>query len=222
METWIQIIFLIGSLLTLTALIATDMLLLQTLFLIANLLFLAAGIFSNISVMILMNVCYIAANIYQIIRLYLERSVITIPEKFKIVYQKIFFHMHPNEFIKFAKLGTQHTLEAGQYLCKEGEETNYLRCIMQGDVAIEKKGKIMAYLSGQFFIGEMRYLAHKPISANVLVVNPITYLQWSFETLDKLKEKKRDTYLKISEILGIDLVSKVQKEALDTDTSNLV
>jgi CRP-like cAMP-binding protein len=142
-----------------------------------------------------MNACYILVNCYHIIRLYLERTTLFIPPEFKAIYQTLFSAMRPYEFMKFIKRGQQTSVPKNNFFCREGDEKNFLTLVIDGAVTIEKQSTVLTTLSGYFFIGEMRYLTGKPMSADVRALSELTCIT------------------KLSEALGRDLVHKIQKSS---------
>lgn len=207
-----QIIFLLASLIAIAALFAKDMLILQSIYLLASILFLISSIFFNIPIMMAVNICYISVNLYQIIRIHRERSTAKIPHDLLTVYNSIFSNMHPGEFIKLINLGERGFAAEGEYLYRQGEMRDVLILVLQGDVRIESDNKIISQLHGNFLLGEMRYLTRKPISADVIVHKNVNYISWTYEVLDILQKRRPDIRTKLIEVIGKDLIHKIQKQ----------
>lgn len=211
-----QVVFLVASCITLCALFSKDMLVLQSLYLISSILFLGSSIVFKIPVMIAFNIGYVFVNSYQIVRIYMERSAILLPDDLRELYHQVFSIMRPREFLDFINLGQRDRMSQGGLLCKTGDMHNYLIFMIDGAVFIEKDSTVVTTLSGYYFIGEMRYLTRNPMSADVKAKTDVTYIKWSYDVLETLKIKKHETYTRFLEIMGRDLAIKIHNHQYET------
>jgi hypothetical protein len=66
-------------------------------------------------------------------------------------------------------LSQEMTFQDGQYICSEGEESDYLYYIVSGTLYVYSKGKLVSALSpDDMFMGEMSFLLSNRRSATVV------------------------------------------------------
>jgi hypothetical protein len=212
----VEITFGIGGLFAIASFLAKDILILRILFAIATLLFLVSGILILSPVMILVNSLHVIINMIQIVRLLIERYSLDIPEELRAVYAGVFSIMKPKEFLSLIKMGEKITTSKSKvdYLFRQGDVRDELVLILDGDVLIEKSGKLIARLAKHNFIGEMHFLTSKPMSADVRLVDELTYIHWHNDRLNRLKIKNPIRYANILTVLGQDLIHKIQNTEL--------
>lgn len=84
--------------------------------------------------------------------------------------------------------GKQRDYAAGAVIENEGEDGVAFYLIMDGEVEVRRKGRVLAKLRTGDFFGEMSLLDKKPRSSDVAAVVPTTCLVvpiWSFRGLVK-------------------------------------
>jgi CRP-like cAMP-binding protein len=186
------------------------MLILQCLYFIACILFIISGAIFKVYPMIIVNICYLLVNIYQIVRLLADRSPTLIPYNLRSLYNNLFQDLRPREFLRFLQMGERGTAKINELLYRDGDYTDYMILIMEGEVAIEKNGTFIARLPHYYFLGEMRYLTGGAISANVRVVQDVVFIKWTYQIIAALKKKNPELFAKFYNILSKDLVNKLQ------------
>lgn len=164
--------------------------------------------------MIFFNICYVFVNLLQIIKILLARSTLLLPDDLKKLYLHSFSMMTPREFMLFFKTGTKQIINTGEYLCREGDTNKHLTLLLQGTLIVEKNGQLIANLDQFNYIGEMHYLTHKPMTADVKAKNKITCITWHFDTLKQLKSKNPHTYTRFLETIANDLVAKISHQQI--------
>ena len=209
-----QIFYFVGSMLTISALFSKDMLILQSFYFIASVLMLSAALSTHSTMIIFFNVIYVCVTIYRMIQIYLERSPTILPVELKQLYVQYFSNMTSREFLRFIKLGQKKSIHQGEYLCQEGDLHNELIMMIAGKVAVEKNAKVVCQLLDYSFIGEMRYLTKNPMSASVKALTDVTIIQWSYDSLERLKTIKNETYIKFLEIMGRDMTIKISQQQM--------
>ena len=75
-----------------------------------------------------------------------------------------------------------------------------------------KNEQLICNLKQNYFVGEMRYLMHEPFSADVIVTQPVKYFKWSYEKIDLMQKGYPNFKTKLIEIIGRDLILKLQSE----------
>lgn len=176
----------------------------------SSIIFIVTGVVYHVEWVIFINILYALVNAVQIYFIFLERSAIAISEKYRTAYHVRFLIMQPREFLFFVRLGKTETVKPKTIICEENAHDDILYFILSGTVNVYQKHQLTRQLQANYFIGEMRYLTHRPMSAQVIAEDQVEYIKWDYKALNELKEKKPSTYIKVLTILGSDLVSKIQ------------
>lgn len=209
-----QLLYIVGSAIGLTSFFFTNILFLRSLYLLSSLLFIILGFYFHLTIFIVMNIGYALVNGIQIILLLLSNASIVLPAKFQQVYRDIFYEMRPKEFLYFMHKGKENVLNEDEFICHEGDTQNTLIFMLTGKVSVIKNKVKITELPKHFFIGEMRFLTQKPMSADVIAHNRVEFISWDEATITKLKNTHPDTYRKLLSILGRDLISKLQRHCI--------
>jgi CRP-like cAMP-binding protein len=121
-----------------------------------------------------------------------------------------FAGMSPGDFRKLTKLGTWSTAQDAVTLTTEGQPVSQLHYILDGDVEINKSGRLIAS-SPRIFIGEIAYLRGTSASASVVAKKGATYISWPHEALQKLTGQHDGLKQSLSNVLSSDLAAKVAR-----------
>ncbi|MDG6925404.1 MAG: cyclic nucleotide-binding domain-containing protein [Nitrososphaerota archaeon] len=87
-----------------------------------------------------------------------------------------------------AKSGVERSFDAGHAIVREGETGVGFYLILDGNVEVRKKRKILSTLSAGDFFGEMGLIDDQPRSADVVATTPTSTLcisQWTFAGIVK-------------------------------------
>lgn len=84
----------------------------------------------------------------------------------------------------------EQTFPAGSFLCKEGERDGHLYFLVQGEVAVSKRGAegaahVLAHLSDGTLLGELSWIMGSPCTANIEVQQEALVIQLNGETLTR-------------------------------------
>ena len=115
---------------------------------------------------------------------------------------------------RIAGAGREVTFEKGKTILREGEPGLALLLILEGNVEVRKKGKLLSTLENGGFFGEMTVIDDKPRSADVVAVAPTTCFgltSWAFAGLVR-------TYPEIALAVMKELVRRL-REVQETATT---
>ena len=115
---------------------------------------------------------------------------------------------------RIAGAGREVTFEKGKTILREGEPGLALLLILEGEVEVRKKGKLLSTLENGGFFGEMTVIDDKPRSADVVAVAPTTCFgltSWAFAGLVR-------TYPEIALAVMKELVRRL-REVQETATT---
>lgn len=208
----IQVLVNIGYVFMLAALTVRDILWLRSLLVSAQLSLFSYGIISGNIPVAFWNALFFVINTYQVVRLIQQRRPIDLPEDLIDLYENIFPTMRRREFLYFWQMGNIHELKHKKLISK-GENQKNLLLILSGEVEVKSTGKLIAKLSRGSFVAEMSFLTGEPATADVFVPEKASYISWNQQKLRSLEQLNPDLLIKIQNILGKDLTSKLKKDS---------
>lgn len=192
------------------ALLIRDILWLRAVMMIAGASVIAYGINTSNPVVIFWNCIFISINVFQVIRLILERQQVKVEDELLDIYKNIFPEMTPREFLSFWHMGTYHT-SLDETLCSEGQIQPNLMLLVQGQADVIRDGHAIARLERGSFVAEMGFIAKQPASADVTSRGRIEYISWSRKKLSYMEKANPALFGKLQIILSKDLVHKLKQ-----------
>jgi CRP-like cAMP-binding protein len=143
-----------------------------------------------------------------------ERHALKVPAELREFYEQTFAALTPGEFLKIWKLGAIET-RADQVLVREGERSEQLFFLLDGEVRVEKAARTLARLGRGRFLAEMGFLTGEAASADARAMGSVRYMAWNSGRLRQLRSSSPLLWTKLLSALGKDLVNKI-KIASDT------
>ena len=155
---------------------------------------------------------FVSVNMFQIVRIINERRKRYIEPKIVDLYKTIFKDFSSYEFLNFWKMGKMVNVNDGELIIGDGDYSNSIRLILDGEVKIvNKKGKNLTYLSRGHFIGEISYISRKPAIADVVSNGPVSFIEWNNKKLNDIKETNNNFWIKIQNIILHDMIGKIKR-----------
>lgn len=163
---------------------------------------------------IIWNGVFVAINVYQMVRLLIERRPCHLDERQQQLYQRVFRTLQPREFLALAQLGTWRSVAPGEQLVAEGEVLDQLHVIEAGTLEVLVGERSVAELNAGSFVGEMSFLTGEPTSARVIAnagePRAVEVLSWPREGLRAFLDGHPDTRAALQLILGTDMAAKLR------------
>ena len=209
---FVQVLVNIGYVFMLAALTVRDILWLRSLLVSAQLSLFSYGMISGNVPVAFWNALFFAINTYQVVRLIQQRRPIDLPDDLLDLYKKLFSTMRRREFLYFWQMGNIHDVKHKRLISK-GEHQKNLLLILSGEVEVKSTSKLLAKLSRGSFIAEMSFLPGEPATADVFVPDKASYISWNQQKLHSLEQLNPDLLIKIQNILGKDLTTKLKKDS---------
>ena len=154
---------------------------------------------------------FVSINVFQIIRIVNERRRRYIEPKIVDLYKTIFKDFSSYEFLNFWKIGKIINVNDGELIIRDGDYSNSIRLILDGEVKIVKEGKSLTYLSRGHFIGEISYISKEPAIANVIANGPVSFMEWNNKKLNDIRESNNNFWIKIQNIILHDMIGKIKR-----------
>jgi hypothetical protein len=207
-----------GSLLSLIALMFTDILWLRVFLICAGL----CGIYVNFFVIkprfwpnLLWGAVFLLLNLIQIFRLINERRGEEVKGEEKEIYEDLFKKSFtPHEFRKLISRGSWRTFKQGEELVKENTEIDDVMVIVNGLCDVRSIGHHIAYLKKGQLLGDLEFFheSHSKASATVTAIEPTTVFMWKKSDLKKLFFAHPTLMLGWNSITSNDLLMKLKEQ----------
>ena len=211
---WLQNL---GYAINLLALTVRDVLWLRTVLLPAQLSFLVWGSMQGFVSTVAWNVLFIGINLFQIVRILMERRPIDLPPDLDDIYER-FSEMTRREFLLFWEMGTIRHVRDVRFI-QEGERPRELMLITEGEVEVKKGERSVAKLNRGSFVAELSFLTQEPASACVHALGEVEYNSWNQQKLNRMRKINPDLFLKIQRILGRDVTDKIRMASQREETA---
>jgi len=153
------------------------------------------------------NAVFAVINIVQIAIILKERSGIDFTEEEKELYETLFQHFAPFEFMKLMRIARW------QVVAVEGQVLDNVMMIYNGRLGVEKAGKQFAELLDGNFIGEVSFISGGAATATVRALEPTRYLSWSKKEIEALLKRNPSMRLAMHGMLSSDLSQKLARRA---------
>jgi hypothetical protein len=206
----------IASVLTVIAYILKDILWLRVLTILSCI----AGIAFNYFVpstplwsVIYWNLLFAVINIVQVAIIIRERSGIHFSEEETELYQTLFKHFAPFEFMKLMRIARWSTAKPGDLLAVEGKPIERVMLIYNGQASVVSKGAEVAKLNDGNFIGEVSFITGGSATATVKVLEPTRYISWAKEDIASLLKRNPAMKSAMQGTLSTDLSKKLTRRA---------
>ncbi|MDA4122491.1 MAG: cyclic nucleotide-binding domain-containing protein [Thaumarchaeota archaeon] len=86
----------------------------------------------------------------------------------------LFSGLKPKHIKTIIDSGRQTSYDAGKHIVKEGEDGVGFYLILDGEVEVRRRGKLLSKLGKGDFFGEMSLIDKQPRSADVIAMTPVT------------------------------------------------
>tara|TARA_B100000959_G_C14889969_1_gene586265 strand:+ start:292 stop:921 length:630 start_codon:yes stop_codon:yes gene_type:complete len=153
-------------------------------------------------------IIFILINLVQIMIIFRERRELFIPEQIRDLYDNIFHTKTSREFLHFWDKGEIMHVD-NKTLISRGDNQENLMLVLNGTAEVIRDDKKIATLERGQFIAEISYITGKPASADVLVLNDLTFYVWDKKSLNELRKKNSNIMQKLDHILTLDMAGKL-------------
>jgi hypothetical protein len=154
---------------------------------------------------------FIAINLYQIVRLYLERRPIVLSQDEQKLYDLGFRSLRPREFVSLSLMGEWKSAEAGERVVTEGEPVSCVCIPITGSADVRKQGASIGALRPGHIIGTALALTGEPSPVEVTFTEPARYMRWSLPSLRSFMDKRPDLRVALQGLVNRDLAGKLER-----------
>ncbi len=202
----------LGYLLQLSALMASDVLLLRLLLAVAQTVVATYAISRGVHAIAGWNAVLVGVNIYWVFRILRERRAVSIPSELIEIYEQHFAALSAGEFLRFWAMG-EKPAQLPEALTYEGEVPEALYWLADGSIQLDKQGQPPRTLQTPCFVGEMSVLTNRSANATVTASEDVSRCyRWPRSALDKMRLNQPVVWSRLQSAMGLDLVRKIQRE----------
>jgi hypothetical protein len=154
---------------------------------------------------------FTAINLYQIVRIYLERRPIVLSQDEQKLYDLGFRSLRPREFVSLSLVGEWKNAEAGEKVVTEGEPVSSLCIPITGSADVRKQGASIGALRPGHIIGTALTLTGEPSPVEVTFTEPARYMRWSLPSLRSFMDKRPELRITLQGLVNRDLAGKLER-----------
>jgi hypothetical protein len=118
--------------------------------------------------------------------------------------------LSPRDFRNLARIGKWHRASQETVLTEEAKHLDSLFYVLEGNVSVQKSGRIITPSTG-LFVGEIAFLLGRPASATVKIGPGAEYIEWNGQDLRRLFEKQPGMKGTFASLLNTDMAEKVSR-----------
>jgi CRP-like cAMP-binding protein len=156
-------------------------------------------------------VVFTAINLYQILRLYLERRPVVLSEDEQKLYDMGFGSLRPREFVSLLMAGEWRTAVAGDAVLAEGKPVSSISIAISGTLMVRKGDKDVMPLKPGHVIGTALGLTGQPSPIAAIFTGPARYFCWPIGHIRAFLDKRPDLRLALQSLVNRDLAAKVEE-----------
>ena len=153
---------------------------------------------------------FIAINLFQITRIYLERRPVVLSEDDQKLYDLGFRSLRPREFVALALVGEWKSADAGERMLTEGEPAAAVCVAITGSAEVRKGSERIGALEPGHLIGTALTLTGGPSPVDVVFTGPARYMRWSLPSLRAFMDKRPELRVTLQGLVNRDLAGKVE------------
>jgi hypothetical protein len=154
---------------------------------------------------------FTAINLYQIVRIYLERRPIVLSQDEQKLYDLGFRSLRPREFVSLSLVGEWKSAQAGERVVSEGEPVSSLCIPITGSADVRKQGARIGALRPGHIIGTALTLTGEPSPVEVTFTEPARYMRWSLPSLRSFMDKRPELRITLQGLVNRDLAGKLER-----------
>jgi hypothetical protein len=152
---------------------------------------------------------FMAINAFRIAHLVYETKNVKFSDAERELYETLFRHFSPVEFMKLLRISEWRAAGEGEVLAAEGEDIDDLTLIYNGEVVIEKNGAEVARSRDGTLVGEMSFIQGGAATATVRAARETRLLIWPKEELQKLLKRNPTMDVAMNSVFTSDLTRKL-------------
>jgi hypothetical protein len=148
-------------------------------------------------------------NIYQIVRLYMERRPVVLSPDEQKLYDLAFRSLRPREFLSLALVGQWRDAIAGQKVLTAGTPASAICIAVSGSVDVRKGKEPLGTIKPGTLIGTALALTGDPSPVDAWFSEPARFMCWPLAELRRFIDKRPDLRVSLQGLANRDLAQKL-------------
>jgi hypothetical protein len=154
---------------------------------------------------------FTAINLYQILRIYMERRPVVLSGDEQTLYKMGFGSLRPREFVSLLLAGEWKTAAAGDVVLTEGKPVSAVCIAISGSLKVRKDGEDVMPLKPGHLIGTGLALTGEPSPLGAIFAEPARYFSWPLASIRAFLDKRPDLRLTLQSLVNRDLAAKIEE-----------
>jgi CRP-like cAMP-binding protein len=148
-------------------------------------------------------------NVYQIVRIYLERRPVTLTDDERTLYHLAFRSLRPREFVSLVLLGEWKTAAAGDKVLVEGHAVSSICIAISGTVRVRREGRDVGVIDPGHLIGTALALTGDPSPLDATFTRTARHMCWPLESIRSFMDRRPDLRATLQALVNRDLALKL-------------
>lgn len=159
---------------------------------------------------------FMAINLWQIGRIYLERRPVVLSDEEQKLYDMGFHALRPREFVSLVLAGEWRDAVAGEKVLEEGKVVEAVSIAISGDVEVRRQGAAIGGFTSGNLIGTALALTGEPSPVEATFTAAGRYIRWPLANLRAFADRRPELRLALQRLVNKDLARKVERLAMIT------
>jgi CRP-like cAMP-binding protein len=156
---------------------------------------------------------FITINLYQILRIYLERRPVVLSEDEQKLYDMGFHSLRPREFVSLMLAGEWKNAAVGDKVLTEGQPVSSVCIPISGAVKVRKHGQELETSKPGRVIGTALALTGDPSPVDATFTEPGRYMCWPLYNIRSFLDKRPELRVTLQSLVNRDLAAKLERLA---------
>ena len=148
-------------------------------------------------------------NLFQIVRIYLERRPVTLSDDEQALYDMAFRSLRPREFVSLALIGEWRTAAAGDSVLMEDQTVSCVCIAVRGTVRVHRAGREVAVIEPGRLIGTALALTGDPSPVGATFATPARYMSWPLQSIRSFLDRRPELRVTLQGLVNRDLAWKL-------------
>ena len=153
---------------------------------------------------------FVVINLYQIVRLYLERRPVVLSADEQKLYDLGFQSLRLREFVALVLAGEWRNAAAGDRLVREAEPVSSICIAISGAVRVLRRGGELGVLKPGQVIGIALALTRNPSPIEAAFTEAGRYISWAMSDIQSFLEKRPELRTTLQGLVNRDLARKLE------------
>jgi len=152
-------------------------------------------------------------NLYQIVRIYLERRPVALSVDEQTLYDMAFRSLRPREFVSLALIGEWKTATTGDQVLTSGRPVSHLCIAISGTVRVHRDDREVGVIPPGRLIGTALALTGDPSPVDGTFTTTARYLSWPLQSIRSFVDRRPELRVTLQGLVSRDLAGKLAQAA---------